>query len=164
MKYEHQSDLPTTAIGALRIMPASKQEAGRFAAQVINSVKAGDVNPHEVLVLLRALQNVSETVLDGIKENINTETERYSEKRFEAYGATLEKAELATRYKYELSGDREWERRKAGVDAALNLLKEREAFLRALKEPMTAVDEESGEVFRIVPPPKFSTSGIKVFL
>lgn len=157
-------ELPTTAMGVLRIMPASKSEAGRFAAQVINSVKAGEVNPHEVLVLLRALQNVSETVLDGIKENINTEADRYSERRFEAYGATIEKAELATKYKYEHSGDREWERRKSSVDAAMSLLKERESFLRALKEPMTAVDEESGEVYRIVPPPKFSTSGLKVFL
>lgn len=158
------SDLPTTAIGALRILPASKSEVGRFAAQVINSVKAGEVNPHEVLVLLRALQNVSETVLEGIKENINTEADRYSERRFEAFGVTIEKAELATRYKYELSNDREWERRKAGVDAAMSLLKEREAFLRGLKEPMTVVEEDSGEVYRITPPPKFSTSGLKVFL
>lgn len=158
------NDLPSTAIGVLRIMPASKGEVGRFASQLINSVKSGETNPHEVLILIRALQNVSETVLEGIKENINTESDRYSERRFEAYGATLEKAELATKYKYEHSGDREWERRKSGVDSAMSLLKEREAFLRALKEPMTAVDEDSGEIYRIVPPPKFSTSGIKVFL
>lgn len=158
------TDLPTTAMGVLRIMPASRGEAGRFAAQIINSVKAGDVNPHEVLVLLRALQNVTETVLDEIRPNINSEADRYSETKFEAYGATLEKAELATRYKYEHANDREWERRKAGVDAAMSLLKEREAFLRALKEPMTAVDESTGEVYKIMPPPKFSTSGVKVFL
>lgn len=153
-----------TAIGALRIMPASKPEVGRFSAQLINSVKAGDVNPLEVLVLLRALESVSENVREAIRENLNAEADRYSEKTFEVFGARIEKAELGTKYKYEASGDPEWARRKAGVDAAMTLLKEREAFLRALREPMTIVVEETGEVVNIVPPTKISTSGLKVFL
>jgi hypothetical protein len=153
-----------TAIGTLRVMPASKSECGRFSDQIIASVKSGEVSPLEVLVLLRALENVSETVRSAIKDNINTAADKYSEKSFNVFNARIEKAELGTKYYYESSGDPEWARRKAGVDAATNLLKEREAFLRALKEPLDTYDSETGETFKIVPPPKFSTSGLKVFL
>lgn len=153
-----------SAISHLRVMPATRSECGRFSAQIIDSVKSGEVNPHEVLVLFRALQNVSESVLNAIKEEINTEADRYSEKNFEVFGAKIEKAELGTKYKYEACGDFVWEERKAMVDNAMYLLKEREAFLRQLKEPMTVVNESTGEVVKIMPPPKFSTSGLKVFL
>lgn len=153
-----------SAIGVLRVMPASKGEVGRFSTQLIEAVKSGEVSPLEVLVLLRALENVSETVRSAIKDNINTAADKYSEKSFNVFNARIEKAELGTKYYYEASGDPEWARRKAGVDAATNLLKEREAFLRALKEPMDVLDTETGEVFKLVPPPKFSTPGLKVFL
>lgn len=153
-----------TAIAALRIMPASKSEVGRFSTQLIEAVKSGEVSPLEVLVILRALENVSDTVRSAIKDNINTAADKYSGKSFEVFSARIEKSELGTKYYYEASGDPEWARRKAGVDAATNLLKEREAFLRALKEPLDTYDPETGETFKIVPPPKFSTSGLKVFL
>lgn len=153
-----------SAIGVLRIMPASKSEVGRFSTQIIEAVKSGDVSPLEVLVLLRALENVSETVRTAIKDNINTAADKYSEKSFNVFNARIEKAEIGTKYFYEASGDPEWAKRKFNVEAATNLLKEREAFLRALKDPMDILDSETGEVFKVVPPPKASTSGLKVFL
>lgn len=155
-------ELPSTAIGTLRLMPANTQQIARFSKLLIEDVQNGNVNPLELLVMLRALERVSETVLDAIQSNIETAKDKYSEKTFDILGAQVEKSEVAVRYKYETAKDIEWERRKSAVDAAMGLLKEREEFLRTLREPITAVDTDSGEVFTISPPLKTSKSGVKV--
>lgn len=157
-------ELPSTPTGVLRMMPTKASEIGRFAAGVINNVKNGEANALEVLVMLRALEALSETIRDSIKENILTAADKYSEKTFEVFGARIEKGDVGVKYLYETSGDWQWESFKTQEQTAANLRKDREAFLRSLKEPITIVDEESGEVSTIKPPLKRSTSGLKVFL
>lgn len=156
------NELPNTAIGTLKLMPTNTQQIARFSKLLIEDVQNGKVNPLELLVMLRALERVSETVIDAIQSNIDQAKDKYNERSFDVLGATVEKSEVAVRYKYETAKDVEWERRKAAVDAAMGLLKEREEFLRTLREPMTAVDTDSGEVFTISPPLKTSKSGVKV--
>jgi hypothetical protein len=156
------NELPNTAIGTLKLMPTTTQQIARFSKMLIEDVQSGNVNPLELLVMLRALERISETVLDAIQSNIDTAKDNYSEKNFDVLGAKVEKSEIAVRYRYETAKDIEWERRRAAVDAAMSLLNEREEFLRTLREPMTAVDTESGEVFTISPPLKASKSGVKV--
>lgn len=156
------NEIPNSAIGTLKLMPANTQQIARFSKLLIEDVQNGNVNPLELLVMLRALERVSETVLDAIQSNIDKAKDNYSERQFNILGATVEKSEIAVRYKYETAKDIEWERRKSAVDAAMSLLKEREEFLRTLREPMTAVDTDSGEVFTISPPLKTSKSGVKV--
>lgn len=155
-------EIPSTAIGTLRLMPTNTQQIARFSKLLIEDVQNGNLNPLELLVMLRALERVSETVIDAIQSNIDQAKDKYNERSFDVLGATVEKSEVAVRYKYETAKDVEWERRKAAVDAAMGLLKEREEFLRTLREPMTAVDTDSGEVFTISPPLKTSKSGVKV--
>lgn len=156
------NEIPQTAIGTLKLMPATTQEIARFSRLLIEDVQNGNLNPLELLVMLRALERVSETVLDSIGANLDSAKDKYSEKNFDILGAQVEKSEVGVKYRYETAKDIEWERRKSAVDAAMTLLKEREEFLRTLREPMTAVDEDSGEVFKISPPLKTSKSGLKV--
>lgn len=156
------NNLPESAYGTLKLMPTNTQQIARFSKLLIEDVQNGNVNPLELLVMLRALERVSETVIDAIQSNIDQAKDKYNERSFDVLGATVEKSEVGTKYKYETAKDVEWEKRKAGVDAAMNLLKEREEFLRTLKDPLTAVDTDSGEVFTISPPLKTSKSGVKV--
>lgn len=156
--------LPDSAMGALRIMPSTTSEVARFAHQIIKSVQNGDANPLEVLVMLRALELLSKEVIEQIEENIVTAAEKYSEKKFEVFGAVVEKSENGTRYNYLQTGDVEYERLHAEAKTANERLKAREEFLKALKEPLTAVVEETGEVYKINPPFKTSKSGVKVYL
>jgi len=150
-------------MGALRFMPSTSQEIGRFAKGIIESVQNGDANPIEVLVLLRALEAVSETVRDSIKGNIESAADRYNEKTFEVFGARVEKADFG-KYDYSTSGDKEWELFKVAEDTAASARKDREAFLRTLKEPMDVLDKETGEVTTIRPPLKKPNNGLRVYL
>lgn len=158
------NELPNTALGTLKLMPSNLEQVSRFSKQLVQSVMDGETNPLQLLVMLRALEKTSEVVIDCIRENINSEASKFSEREINMFGATLEKSEVGTKYDYASTGDIEWEQRDALVNAATNLRKEREAFLRALKEPMTVVNEETGEVTQIRPPLKRSTTFVKVKL
>lgn len=158
------NELPTSALGTLKLMPSNLQQVAKFSKQLIQSVMDGETNPLELLVLLRALEKTSETVIDCIRENINSEAAKFSEREIEMFGARLEKSEVGTKYDYASTGDVVWETRDSSVKAAESLRKEREAFLRTLRQPMTVVDESTGEVTQIKPPLKRSTTFVKVSL
>lgn len=152
------------AISYLTVLPSTGDEIKRFSAQIIDQVKQGQENPLKLLVLLRALESTAETIRAGIGDEIMSEVGKYSEKTFEAYGARIERAEVGTSYDYAASGDRDWFQFKIAEETAGNRRKEREIFLRALREPMNLFDEETGEIYEVRPPLKKSKSGIKVFL
>lgn len=158
------NDMPNNPMSMLRLMPSRADEVARFSKSVIESVKSGNANPIEVLVMLRSLEAVSELVREEIEENVLNAVDKYSEKVIEAFGARVEKAEVGVKYNYATSGDSEWEAMDSELKALKSRISEREAFLRALKEPMDRLHKETGEVETIRPPKKTSKSGVKVYL
>lgn len=152
-----------SAMGALRIMPSTASEVARFATQIIKAVQNGDANPLEVLVMLRALEALSEAVRDEIGDEILTEAEKHAEKKFNAYGAIVERGAVKTEYLYETSGDAEWEELDAQIKGLVERRKEREAFLRFIKDPVLLVNKEGAEEL-VKPPVKRVKEGVKVFL
>lgn len=158
------NNLPDNAMSMLRLMPTKAGEVARFAKQIIESVQNGYANPLEVKVMMRALRAVAEEVEEEIDENAINEADRYSEKVIEMYGAQIHKSEVGVNYDYATSGFTEWEQIDSEIKTLTERRKEKEAFLRALKEPMTRVNESTGEIETIKPPQKKSKSGIKVYL
>lgn len=157
-------EAPDNALSALRLMPSKGSEIANFSFQLIKAVKEGQANPLEVLIMLRSLEAVSELVRDEIEQNVLTEAEKHSEKKFEAYGAIVERAEVGTKYNYASSCDQEWERLNSEFEGIKRRKTEREEFLKTLREPIALLVEETGEVTTIKPPLKTSKSGVKVYL
>lgn len=155
------SDLPTSAMGVFRQLSVSKSGIDTFSNQLITSVHNGDVNALELKAFLKTLEIIIEKVNDGTKANQLSEAEKYSEKKFNAYGCEIEKAEVGTKYDYAVCGDPIYNHRIRIMEEAKSQLDERTMFLKALKEPMTIVDDESGEVATVRPPLKKSTEGLK---
>lgn len=158
------NQLPDTAAGTLKLMPSTTSEVARFSHQLIKGVKSGEINPLELIVQLHALTKVYEEVREEIEENVLKEAEKYPEKVIERYGARIVKEEVGTRYNYLKTGDVEYEQLHAEAQTANRRLKEREEFLKALKEPIQLLDERTGELYKVHPPFKTSKSGFKIYL
>jgi len=156
------NELPSTAIGTLRLFATTQTQVDVFSDQIIESVKHGEANPLEVLTMFKAFEKVSERVLNEIKPNILTEAEKHPERIFEFNGNKIEKAELGVKYNYSICNDPVYNELKMKLDEAAKLVKEREEFLKALKEPITQLNEDTGEIFKIIPPLKTSQSGVKI--
>lgn len=158
------TQLPENAISALRLMPNKASEIAKFSYQIVKAVQEGNANPLEVLVMLRSLEAVSELVRDELEEYFVREADKHAEKKFEAFGAVLEKAEVSTKYNYAKSGDIEWEQLNSEFESLKARKADREAFLRMMKSPLTMVNKDTGEVYEVKPPIKTSKSGIKTYL
>lgn len=157
------NNLPDTPMGALRLMPNRVPEIAKFAKGIIQSVKNGDANPLEALVMMRSLQLLSKEVIEQIEENILNEANRYNEKSIEMYGAKIDKCDVKTEYLYETSGDSQWEELDAQIRTLTERRKEREEFLRAIKDPVLIVNKEGVEEM-VKPPVKRTKEGVKVYL
>jgi hypothetical protein len=158
------SELPTSALGVVKLFPESKQQVEIFSAQLVESVKHGLVNPLALKSTLKMIEKVIKIVDEGTRGEQLTEAQKYSEKTFNAYGFEIQRTEVGTEYDYLSCGDPVYEQRHAAVESAKSLLNDRASFLRSLREPLTTVDEQSGEVVTIRPPLKKSTTGLKFTL
>jgi hypothetical protein len=157
-------NLPSSAMGVMRLMPSKASEIAQFSNQIINSVKNGDANPLEVLVMLRSLEAVSELVREQIGEHTLTEAEKHAEKKFEAFGAFVEKAEVGVSYNFLPCKDPTYERLEVDFNTAKQRLDERKEFLKTLRSPTPIGDTVTGELVTVNPPIRKAKAGIKVFL
>lgn len=148
----------------LHLNPSTASEIQFFASSIIEEVKSGNESPLRVLVQLRAMEKASKQILEALREEIVTAAEKYPTKDFELWGNRLEKGSVKTEYDYSVTGDTIWERLNTDFETAKSRLDDRQKFLRGLKEPMTVIDELTGEVVTIRPPQKKEVEGVKVFI
>jgi hypothetical protein len=152
------------AIGVIRQVVVSKKDIETFSCQLIEAVKEGHVNPLELKASFKAIEQIIEVVNEKTKAYQLTEAAKYSEKKFTAFGVEIEKAEVGTKYDYSVCGDPIYNHRLKIFEEAKIQLDERATFLKALKEPLTLVDDESGEVATVKPPLKKSQEGLKFYI
>jgi hypothetical protein len=157
------NELPSNPMSMLRLMPSRVGEVATFAKGIIQSVKSGNANPLEALVMLKALQLLSKEVIEQIEENVLNEANRYNEKSIEMYGARIDKCDVKTEYLYETSGDSQWEELDAEIKGLVERKKQREEFLRAIKDPVVLVTKD-GEEEIVKPPVKRTKEGVRVYL
>lgn len=153
--------LPSTAAGVLELMPASRAQVDVFSDQLIESVRNGELDPIQLRATFKALEMVMDRVSKETLPNALTAADKYPGERFEAYGCSIQKGDTYTAYDYASSGDPVYAQRFKIAEQAKEQLKEREAFLKAVKSVMTIVDEGTGEVVTIKPPVKKSIPGLK---
>jgi uncharacterized protein (DUF1015 family) len=155
------TDLPSSAVGVIRQFAVSKSGIEIFSKQVIEAVQSGEVNALELKATFKAIEKIIEKVDEATKENQVRAADKWMEKKFTAFGAEIEKAEVAVKYDYSICGDPVYDQRLKIFNEAKAQLDERQNFLKALSEPLRLVDEGSGEVALVHPPLKKSTSGLK---
>jgi len=154
--------LPQSPTELLTMMASTSTQIDVFSDGVIQSVQAGEINPLAVLIQLRAMERASARILKEIAPNLLNEADKYPEKEFEYQGNKITKAEHGTKYDYSSCKDPQWIELENDFRIISQKKSDRESFLKALKTPITLLDELSGEVVTITPPTKKSTSGLNV--
>lgn len=134
-----------------------KEQIENFVNQVVGEVESGNLNPLKLKIYTKSLSKAIEEIEKRTAPGTLTEAEKYGEKKFEAYGAKIEMAELGAKYGYAACGDPNWDTLTAEIDRLTKERSDRETFLKTLKEPMSDME---GVV--INPPIKRSTTGIKI--
>ena len=144
-------------------IPASKEEQAVLSSAMINSVLDGEIDPIKAVVQAKSLVETLTLFLKdkGVNDLVIREVEKYG-KQTSKDGATIAIKEVGSKWNYSDCGDPIYNRLSSQKAEIEEKLKEREALLKATREPRTEVDEETGEVYTVNPPSKSSTTSYSI--
>jgi hypothetical protein len=141
----------------------TEQSRSAFADDIIQDINNGNVDPLIVLSAIRNLKNIIELIDTSIKENVLNELSKYG-KSIELYGMKLEQKEVGVKYNFDSTNDRVYSDLRNNLNVIDSEIKNREKWLKTI--PNTGIDviTDDGEVFKIMPPIKTSTTSFSVTL
>jgi hypothetical protein len=143
--------------------PESKSQAQLFAQQIIDQVESGSIDSLEVHIRCKALITALGQVIESIETLTLAEAEKHG-KSFEFKNARIEVKELGSKWHFDKSNDSKYFNIKSNIEKLDIERKDRETFLKSLKQKTSILDEETGELIEVFPAYKTSKTGITVTL
>lgn len=157
-------ELSVTSV--LSLFDTNKEQRKEFAAAVVARMSFGTINPLNVHVQVKCMEDVIKKILEDpqYKAMVVAEAEKYGKKPFEFHNAEVAVKEAGIKYDYTSCNDLVYADLLQAYQHTETLLKEREKFLKTV--PTTGMDiiTEEGEVLKIYPPVKTSTTTTVVTL
>jgi hypothetical protein len=109
----------------------------------------------------KAMEKVFEKIKPTLIENALNEISKF-EKNAVIKGSEFSIVEAGVKYDYSNCNDLKHIVLNTQLECLKSALKDRETFLKSIKEPLQMIDEGSGEVYTIYPPKKTSSTTLKV--
>jgi hypothetical protein len=152
-----------TAQSILFLGPETKTQAQIFAQQIIEQVESGNIDSLEVYIRCKALILSLNQVIESIETTTLSEAEKHG-KSFDFKSARVEVKELGSKWHFDKSNDSIYFSIKSKLEKWDTKRKDRETFLKSLKQKTSILDEETGELIEVFPPYKTSKTGVVVTL
>lgn len=149
----------------IELIKSGPQTGGQileFQEEILESVKNGFEDPLFLIVKLKAFQKAIDGCIDQIHEHALSEAQKHGQKSFSIYGAKIEIKEMGTKWFFDKTGDPIIGRIANQKEEISQKEKDRQSFLKTLKEKTSFLDEETGEVFTVYPARKESKTGIAI--
>ena len=118
-------------------VPMKRVDVETFVSHMTKSVINGEIDPLELRVKFKCMQDALEQVLknESVAEKILNAFDNYGEKLVSAYGAEIKKS---SRTNYDFSNDSKW-------SEITEQRKDREKLLKAIKPGESLFDTDTGE-------------------
>jgi hypothetical protein len=153
-----------SASSILSLCPENSGQRDTFIQSVVEPIENGFEDALDVLIKIKHWQKTFEQIIPLIESKAISEAEKFGEKTFQKLGFEITIKEVGTKWNFEKTNDKALFRFHESSEKLKNEIKEREAFLKTLKQKTTFVDEETGEVLEIFPPYKISKTGLSFSL
>ena len=140
----------------------SKETIKETSLALLNDIDEGHMHPLQVAAQFKFIEEVMTNVKEELRQRVIAEQDKYGKQAMTYHGATFDIKEAGIKYDYSKCDDMIWNDLKQQLDALNEQIKEREAFLKTLKERFTYIDESTGEIFTLYPPQKKSTTTYQV--
>ncbi len=160
----YTTNLTPTSIVAL--FETNKAQRQLFVNTLIDSIESGNVDPLEIHLQVKCMEDIIKQLNEDkrYKDAVLEKAQTHG-KEFEYMSAKINIREVGTKYDFSKCEDREYEMLESESNTLKEKLKVRADFLKkAPSEGITLVDENSGEVSKIYPPSKISTTSVVVTL
>lgn len=150
----------------LQIVPQSLLDMSKKDIQNVAKMTVSDelmsFDPMKYLLWSKKAEEFFKVMQETLKPDALRVAEKYPEKVLNQYGAKFEKTAVHTEYDFTNCNDQELKELTAQYEQVMSKLQARKDFLKNLREPMTILNEETGEVIKIHPAVKKTTDGLKI--
>ena len=128
----------------LALMPINKDQIATFSEMLISEVTSGFTDPIEVAVQFKAMEEVIANVRKDkrVQGEIMAVVEK-NKNKVEFHGATIE---IRNKSKYHYEQDTAWSEMNTELEAIKAKMKDREAFLKTLRQELA--DPDTGEIIK----------------
>lgn len=141
----------------------SKEALEGHIFDIVNNIEEGGDDPIRIAVALQFMAQICEGAKKRIKDLVVSELEKAKERK-DYFGYRIEVAQVGINYDYTLCGDAKWYDLQEQLEKLQAKIKDREAMLKAIKEPIMIADEDTGELYKVMPPVKASSTAPKFTL
>lgn len=140
----------------------TKSSAAIEVFDLKNQILEGEINPLPIFAAAEYLAAMLESLTkdEAVREVALKELERYGKNDHFSFNGVKVEASDYSRYDYSNTEKRVKIQEK--IDLYRNSQKEVEAMAKNLRQSLTEVDEETGEIHRIFPPIKKTSTTIKI--
>lgn len=136
----------------------TKESIKEQSVALLNDLDEGHIYPLQLAAQLKFVEDVIANVKEELRQRVVSEKDKYGKDDMTYHGAKFDIKEAGVKYDYSQCDDVIWNDLKQQLDALTEQIKEREAFLKALKERFTYIDESTGEIVTLYPPQRKSTT------
>lgn len=136
----------------------------QIQALVKNTVEHEDLAGNVLANILKAkkAEEFFKNIQEELKKDALKEAEKHPERVVEVYGAKFEKTSVYTEYDFSNCNDSMLEFLQRQFDYDKKKLEERKEFLKSLRESIIVTDEDTGETYKVFPPVRKTTDGLKI--
>lgn len=136
----------------------TKESIKEQSLALLKDLDEGHFSPLHLAAQLKFVEDVISNIKEEVRQRVIAEQDKYGKHKMTYYGATFDIKEAGVKYDYSQCQDVIWDDLRKQLDALNEQIKEREAFLKTLKERFTYIDESTGEIVTIYPPQRKSTT------
>jgi len=137
----------------------TKAGIAETADQIVQALDNGEVNPLDLKLAFKAIEDLGKKVKGTLDTHLVEEASKYT-KTFMYKGSEFNTMEAGTRYDYSVCGHTEYNELAAEMIRIDKRMKEIEKDLKGIKGSRTEVNEDTGEIIKLYPPKKTSTTTV----
>lgn len=146
-------------------IPTTKSEQEQLASLFAQKVLDGEISAMEAVIQMKSISESISIFLknNDVRDAVIRETEKYGKGETPSYkGADVQVKETSVKYDFTGCNDSVWDKLNKEKKEVDEKIKHRESFLKLVNGSKTEIDEETGEIYTILPPARSSTTSYSI--
>ena len=136
----------------------SKETIKETSLALLNDIDDGHMHPLQVAAQFKFVEDIISNVKEELRQRVVAEQTKHGKEVMSYQGASFDIREAGIKYDYSQCQCSIWNDLDSQIQKLTEQRKEREAFLKTLKERFTYIDESTGEIITLYPAQRKSTT------
>ena len=125
---------------------------------LLKDLDEGHITPLKLAAQLKFMEDIISNVKEELRQRVVAEQTKHGKEAMSYQGASFDIREAGIKYDYSQCQCSIWNDIDSQIQKFTEQRKEREAFLKTLKERFTYIDESTGEIITLYPAQRKSTT------